>query len=108
MLVITGGVTSPQINVIVLSVEVDALFVFQAGSATTHAHILAVTVSPSVIPVTVNSKLVSLLGATCDGPEVTDPLVPERVISEAMNVAKSIGSSKTTLKVALFTEVGSD
>ena len=48
---------------ILLSVDVEALFVFPATSCTRPAAMDATTVSVSVIPVTVNSKLVPLFGA---------------------------------------------
>ena len=90
-----------------LSVDVDALFVFPAISCTFHAFILAVTTSLVVIPVTVNSKLVPLFGATSVGPEVTVPVVQVSVMSPELKVPVFIASSKTTLKVALSTAVGS-
>lgn len=68
---------------------------------------MAVTVSLSVIPVTVNSKLVPLFGDISVGPEVTVPVVPASVISEAVNVAILMGSSNIALKVALSVDVGS-
>jgi hypothetical protein len=59
------------------------------------------------MPVTLNSKLVPLLGATSVGPDVTVPVVPERVISDAIKLATLIGSSNIALKVALSVGVGS-
>ena len=83
------------------------MFVFPDVSTITQVGMLAVTVSQLVIPVTINSKLVSLFGAICVGPDVTDHVVPDRVISDTINDAVSIGSSNITLNVALSTEVGS-
>lgn len=68
---------------------------------------VATTVFPVVIHVTVNSKLVPLFGETSVGPEVTVPVVPDKVISPAVNVPVLITSLKTTLKVTLFIVVGS-
>jgi len=90
-----------------LSIDVDALFVFPEVSCITPAKIVAVTVSQRVIPVTVNSKLVPLFGATSVGPDVTEPVVPARVMSADVNVPTLIGSSKATLKVAESDPVGS-
>gem|GEM_PF-4287021 len=76
-------------------------------SSTTHAHMLAVTVSPAVIPVTINSKLVPLFGATSVGPDVTVPVVPDSVMSAVIKLTTLIGSSNTTLKLAESITVGS-
>lgn len=90
-----------------LSVEVEALFVFPAISEIRPDAIDAVTISSSVIHVTVNSKLVALLGATSVGPDVTVPVVQESEISPVVKLPILIGSSNTTLNVALSTIVGS-
>jgi hypothetical protein len=98
---------SANIKVIVLSLEVEALFIFHARSSIMPAQIVAVTVSDGVIHVTVNSKLVPLLGNTSVGPEVMVPVVPDTVISAVVKLQVLITSSKTTLYVALFIVVGS-
>jgi hypothetical protein len=90
-----------------LSVEVEGLLRFPAISSITHPAIVATTVSPSVIPVTVNSKFVPLFGAISVGPDVTVPVVPESVISHEVNVEVLITSSKVTVYVAESTVVGS-
>jgi hypothetical protein len=90
-----------------LSVDVEALLVFQAISSIHQDGIVAVTVSQGVIQVTVNSKLVQLLGAISVGQLVTVPDVQDIFISAEVKVEVLIASSKTTLKVALLVEVGS-
>ena len=69
---------------------------------------VAETVSPLLIPVTSNSKLVPSFGATSVGPEVIVPVVvPEIFISLESKELDTIGSLNKTLNVAELFEVGS-
>ena len=92
--------------VTLLSLEVDALLLTPLSAVTVLAGKESVT-SPSDVTLTVTSKVVPSLGATCVMVATLAVALPPSVKSLALSVAGSTGVVKVTVKVTLLALVGS-